>query len=476
MQVCLEIGENYLWVDSLCIVQDDSINQKRQMDIMDFIYSQAAVTIVAAAGDHADSGLPGVSTWLRDSKRQTITIQDMEVSNVLPRLKDTVNRSAWNTRGWTYQERIFSKRCIFFTESQAYYACSEGVQYEREDRLLPDTAITERFQNAWLGRLGSSSSSSSVLALFSQSVTDYTLRTLTSQADILRAFQGIMSNIMRTHVQNFHFGLPDGCFEDALLWQPVGRSERRVTHINLPSWSWASVNGPIKYTFKEERIISLISATLPAYWQDGEEPPLFPINWLLNLDGTHVIAINNNMPATTDNPSEEQPPHRLYQLALQKPGRLLFSTQCSYMKLRNGVPYTTQHSWWTDYTQDIDLSTISIVSILLPGNQSNNLAGFVELDKVWAEQNLQPENEQRKWKFIAISLATSKSDDYMHMYLTQLRNTNFSLVWSRNVRQLLVNVILIDWDGDVARRLGVGKVFLDMWEKADLKMKCIVLE
>lgn len=37
IQVCLELGETYLWVDSLCIVQDDPVNQKRQIDLMNFI-------------------------------------------------------------------------------------------------------------------------------------------------------------------------------------------------------------------------------------------------------------------------------------------------------------------------------------------------------------------------------------------------------------------------------------------------------
>lgn len=150
------------------------------------------------------------------------------------------------------------------------------------------------------------------------------------------------------------------------------------------------------------------------------------------------------------------------------------------MDLRNSVPYTTQDTWWTDYTEDVDLTTISMISIMLPGGGSDNLAGFIEMDKDWVEQTLRPENEGRKWEFIAISLATSKSDDYMHMYLTQLKNRNsqgqYPLVWSRNVRQLLVNVMLIEWKGDVAQRLGVGKIFLDKWEMSEPKTKWVILE
>ncbi|KAE9371822.1 HET-domain-containing protein, partial [Stipitochalara longipes BDJ] len=123
MQLCVGLNERYLWVDSLCIIQDDPIVQKQQIDIMDKIYASAVLTIVASAGDHANAGLPGVSTWLRTIQHQTITIKDIEVSNILPRLRDTADLSIWNTRGWTYQERMFSRRCIYLTEAQAYYAC-----------------------------------------------------------------------------------------------------------------------------------------------------------------------------------------------------------------------------------------------------------------------------------------------------------------------------------------------------------------
>lgn len=150
---------------------------------MDSIYASATLTIVAGAGDHANSGLPGVSKWSREVKRQTITIQDIEISNVLPRLGETAERSIWNTRGWTYQERMFSRRCIFLTEAQAFFACSQEVSYERKNRLLPT--------GYGLEKLNVPIRSQTLLQFYSKAVQEYTLRSLTSQADILRAFQEI---------------------------------------------------------------------------------------------------------------------------------------------------------------------------------------------------------------------------------------------------------------------------------------------
>jgi hypothetical protein len=44
------IGYHYLWVDSLCIIQDDPTDQERQLDMMDEIYSNASLTIAAGSG------------------------------------------------------------------------------------------------------------------------------------------------------------------------------------------------------------------------------------------------------------------------------------------------------------------------------------------------------------------------------------------------------------------------------------------
>jgi hypothetical protein len=137
-----------------------------------------------------------------------------------------------------------------------------------------------------------------------------------------------------------------------------------------------------------------------------------------------------------------------------------------------------------DFVQDINTSLISIVSILPLHSgpvSPENFAGFIELDKVWAENNLTAEGDGRRWEIIAISLSTRKENDrsaiQRYMY-TGRRNFNYPLVESRNVRQLLVNVMLVEWmdGGEVARRLGVGRVYMDFWEGANPKTRWVVLE
>jgi hypothetical protein len=495
MHLTSQLGERYLWVDSLCIVQDDPVFQKQQIDIMDIIYASATMTIVAAAGDNANSGLPGVSEWSRTAKRQTIIIQDIELSNILPRLGDTAERSIWNTRGWTYQERMFSRRCIFLTEAQAFYACSQEVSYERKNRLDPTIWGVER--------LNAKSKANSFKDFYTKAVEEYTTRSLTSQADVLRAFQGVMNDMSRTWGQEFFFGLPNENFKDGLLWQSSGQAEKRTAKLALPSWSWASMIGPIKYSFTEQAVT--LSSPLRAFWLDGQEPERFQIVWLLNVNGTDIVRIHAPPPQfppmsgqsikaheslTSDQSikihgrlisgqsmsplSSVECPPKLVELTLQRPGRLMFQTQHTFLKLANSVPFRTIDSWWTDYTQSIDFSSRSIASILHIGPLTDPI-GFIELDRTWAEQNLTQE-VGRLWEFLAIGLATTDLSDTLHRHFTMRRNINHPMVFSRNVRELVVNVMLVERVGDLSARLGVGKIYLDCWELADPEQAWVVVE
>lgn len=95
------LGETYLWVDSLCLVQDDSDELQECVAIMDLFYEMALFTIVAGSGKDAWSGLPGV----RPTPRRTNRL----VRDIVPGLRmttvmgmETILRDAtYSTRAWT---------------------------------------------------------------------------------------------------------------------------------------------------------------------------------------------------------------------------------------------------------------------------------------------------------------------------------------------------------------------------------------
>jgi hypothetical protein len=57
MLVCSQLSISYLWVDALCIIQDDQVERDRQIHAMSDIYRLSLLAIAAASSSHAGEGL-----------------------------------------------------------------------------------------------------------------------------------------------------------------------------------------------------------------------------------------------------------------------------------------------------------------------------------------------------------------------------------------------------------------------------------
>ncbi|KAK3392392.1 heterokaryon incompatibility protein-domain-containing protein [Sordaria brevicollis] len=132
--VVTELGYRYLWVDRYCIPQNNSQAKQEQIKSMGRIYSCSALTIIAAAGDGPDYGLPGVSSRHRTTQ---LTVEVAEGISLALYEKPTslIGTSKWMTRGWTYQEGVLSRRRLLFTDQLIYFQCCE--MYGDEVLSLP---------------------------------------------------------------------------------------------------------------------------------------------------------------------------------------------------------------------------------------------------------------------------------------------------------------------------------------------------
>jgi hypothetical protein len=118
MDLVRRLGRRYLWVDPLCIVQ----NSKRSWDldswVVNLIYGNAFLTIYAAGGSDAWFGLKALSSS-GHSTSQHIEERAPRVRLMVSQLAKTgINSTVWNTRTWTFQERLLSKRSLIFTEGR----------------------------------------------------------------------------------------------------------------------------------------------------------------------------------------------------------------------------------------------------------------------------------------------------------------------------------------------------------------------
>jgi hypothetical protein len=93
------LDQRYLWVDVLCLIQDDKSDMEKGINSMDSIYEGAVFTIVAANGSDANAGLPGV----RDRKLSQVieTIWRGVRMTVIHSVDDIIKNSKYGSRGWT---------------------------------------------------------------------------------------------------------------------------------------------------------------------------------------------------------------------------------------------------------------------------------------------------------------------------------------------------------------------------------------
>ncbi|KAF2235042.1 HET-domain-containing protein [Viridothelium virens] len=258
-----ELGQDFLWVDAMCITQDDSIHKMQQINQMDRVYGNASLTIVAATpGKHAKERLPGFSSLGHFRNQYVKKVQGLELMIPFGCLEDLLFRTRWDARGWTFQEAYLSRRLLFFTECQAYFQCSCGVccedsvgEYHHPAAFVhhsinlwnPRTCYGaddhDNFGDLWL-LFSRYSSESDAFRAYCNFISVYMRRQLSYPEDILDAVSGLLKVFERSMDTSFISGLPIRWFDHALLWElydPASRRKSRTlgeTEQRFPSWSW----------------------------------------------------------------------------------------------------------------------------------------------------------------------------------------------------------------------------------------------
>ena len=124
IQFVAAMGERYLWVDCLCIVQDNTENKHKNISQMDRIYASAVFTIVAS-GESGDHPLPGVRPGTRVPQ-----VSDPAGGIRLKRGSQSrdfaLHNPVWNARGWTFQEMHLSRRRVIFTAHKVFCKCDDS--------------------------------------------------------------------------------------------------------------------------------------------------------------------------------------------------------------------------------------------------------------------------------------------------------------------------------------------------------------
>ncbi|TFK34154.1 heterokaryon incompatibility protein-domain-containing protein [Crucibulum laeve] len=227
MQVVREIGLQYLWVDSLCIVQDDEVGSKAEaMAKMDLVYGGAFVTIMAASATDVTAGLPGVRSGTRGEGQPIEEIMPGFRLAFKPKYQDYIKDAVYYTRAWTFQEQQFTSRSLIFIGGQVVFNCGQADQW-REDVVCEDKRIVSKQLKApEINNIGN----------FEGLLQSYSDLSLTYESDIYNAFTGLSRYFQSELKTNLCHGMPGLYFDWFLLWYPLHEQRRRKL---APSWSWS---------------------------------------------------------------------------------------------------------------------------------------------------------------------------------------------------------------------------------------------
>lgn len=291
------LGLRFLWIDSICIVQDDVEEWNRESLLMASIYQTALVTLAADSSEDSHAGLYNkpeesyslvsrdrgfeIKNELSSGEKSHIFLfwglkSRMDWATTQRDIGDLVSHSKLRDRGWCLQERILSSRVLHFASDQLYWQCHHGVN-ESEDQYdgighrdtirkmalrmkslalpncISDEAELERGQQHLMDYW------------YQQVVLEYSHRTLTLVKDKLIAISGISKaiaamypNPTRTLAPTEYNPDADATFYIAghfraeilksLCWSRDGPGHKAIGDAyRAPSWSWASQDSAVSY-------------------------------------------------------------------------------------------------------------------------------------------------------------------------------------------------------------------------------------
>ncbi|EKG10507.1 Heterokaryon incompatibility [Macrophomina phaseolina MS6] len=244
----------YIWIDSLCIIQDSPSYWEKESAQMASIYSNSCVTFCALRGDSCHSGFldrswsPAVeipfASLLNPEITGSLTIRIFDEYQ-LPDLYTERKHSPWAARGWTFQEHQLSPKSLLFGAQQIYFSCSEYEEYEDGNyfEIGPDYISIETGFPKW--------DQQSSLPKWYYSVEVFSTRTLTYQRDRLPAMSGMVHEVTD---DQYLAGIWRSDLPNALLWKmadPVKQTFYAYAQSHSeqskgpPSWSWACHSEPI---------------------------------------------------------------------------------------------------------------------------------------------------------------------------------------------------------------------------------------
>ncbi|KAM6534508.1 hypothetical protein FALCPG4_004142 [Fusarium falciforme] len=259
--LCKQLGVQYVWIDSLCIIQDDAGDWEIESAKMADYYSQAHLTVAA------ESSMNGTIPFLQESpdrwQRMIYSAPDQDGHALTFAFQEHFSNEAFHrgpynywkdghnilpTRAWTLQESILSRRIVRFTLSDIIWECQSTSEHHDSSRVLRTADLNIRQAIYALNHLEASEEErrNGADSVWETLVNIYSMRAITYDLDKLPAFSGIAASLAPIFQGGYFAGIWEAHLPHGLGWS-TGRLESyeparcAVGEYIAPSWSWASL-------------------------------------------------------------------------------------------------------------------------------------------------------------------------------------------------------------------------------------------
>jgi hypothetical protein len=250
-----KLGLAYLWIDSLCIIQNepDKRDWHEQSGDMANIYRNAYVTLAASASDGPNGGCytseNGASVHRVGDPVAVVKYADGMESELFARRKFDHKSIQFPLlkRGWVYQERMLSARMLHFVGEEVVWECGRLLECEcgADDYETGFERGNVFDQDDESSNVGPTSRHPPHLRPWVKVVSDYTALSLSNVSDKLPALSGIAQVFAARLQDEYAAGLWRKTLVPGLLWYYRTQSSISTTdplEWRAPSWSWASAN------------------------------------------------------------------------------------------------------------------------------------------------------------------------------------------------------------------------------------------
>ncbi|KAL9004191.1 MAG: hypothetical protein Q9188_002984 [Gyalolechia gomerana] len=266
IQTVRALGLRYLWIDALCIIQDSVTDWETEAARMQEVYGSAYLTLAGTSATSSIDGFIARSQWPwpvvsmpghgkgSPSSSKSVYFRYQPDYSKYSRI-EAIDNSVWNTRGWTFQERLLSSRILHFASGRLYWECrtTEGSEENEPARSLD-------YRTPWMATEAGNTREMPIYPDVSgvdnryqrwyRLVSMYSQRDLSFREDVLPALSGLAHAFhhVYTNKDTYVAGLWLHDLMRGLLWMTKDSSKAtRTLKYGSPSWSWASINGEVDW-------------------------------------------------------------------------------------------------------------------------------------------------------------------------------------------------------------------------------------